>query len=132
MIEQKLKTYFERYKNLSPRADFVANSKKIIFSTTQQLPAFSWRLRVFESITASGALALASILLVVLFGGFSYLNYQGGSVATNTNSPEAQALLKEASSLVASVQIKEIERFAESSEQVVTALDTLSKEAGSN
>jgi hypothetical protein len=89
-------------------------------------------LRIFESITASGALALASILLVVLFGGFSYLNYQGGSVATNTNSPEAQALLKEASSLVASVQIKEIERFAESSEQVVTALDTLSKEAGSN
>jgi hypothetical protein len=132
MIEQKLKTYFGKYNNLSPRAEFLSHSKRVIFATQQQLPAASWRSRIFESVTASGALVLASLLIVFVFGGISYLNHDTGSVATSANSPEAQAMLKEASSLVASVQIKEIERFTESAEQVVTALDTLANDTQSN
>jgi hypothetical protein len=131
MIEQKLTTYFSRYKKLSPSADFVASSKRIIVASRQELPALSWRVRIFESVTASGALALASFLLLVIFGGISSIGGGAANVASSNN-PEAQALLKEASSLVASVQIKEVDRFVESAEQVVTALDTLSQEVKSN
>lgn len=124
MIEQKLTTYFSRYKKLSPRAEFVMQSKLKITTEVQQLPAFSWGRRLFESATTGGALALASFLLILILGSISYVNKGGPVVASGD--PETQALMREASTLVASVEIKEVDRFTESSIQVVSALDTLS------
>ncbi len=135
MIDQKLTTYFSRYKTLTPRADFVSSSMAKILLTEQQQPINfnTFRTRFLESITVGSALALASLMLLVVLGGISYLGQQSGVATVATISPASKdadtvALLQEASKLVSSVQIKEVDNFAESSEQVVSALDKLSKE----
>lgn len=131
MIEQKLTTYFSKYKQLSPRAEFLASSKSRIAASSQFIPAFSWRKRVMESLTAGGALALASLMLVVVLGGLSYASRQAGVVATGgTRNAEAEILLKEASALTSAVHIGEVEQFNESSEQVVMALNQIAQEEG--
>ncbi len=129
MLEQKLTTYFARFKSLTPSAEFVAKSKTSIVFSKQESPVTMnlWR-SVRESFTSAGALALASLLLVVVVGGISYVGKNAGSVATSAgNDPEAVALLHEASQLTASVQIKEVDRFTQSAESVAVALDKLSK-----
>ncbi len=130
MLEQKLTTYFARYKSLTPRAEFLAQSKLRIAMSKQEQPAvrMTLRARLAQSLTLSGALALASVLLVVVLGGVSYLSKRTGGVATTAAvDAEAIALLHEASQLTSSVQIKEVDRFTQSSESVAVALDKLSK-----
>ena len=129
MIDQKLTTYFSRFKNLAPRSEFISSSKTQIISEAQESRGlFVWRSRFFESITVGGALAMASLLIMLVIGGVSFLTEKTGSVATTSSDPDAQALLHEASRLASSVQIKEVDRFTESAEQVVSALDALSRQ----
>jgi hypothetical protein len=131
MIEQKLKTYYAQFQKLSPRAEFLFRSKVQITAATQGLPVRpSFKQRFIESITAGGALALASLFLVIIIGGISYISREAGSgaVATTATDPDSAALLREASQLTSSVHIGEVDRFSESAEQVVSALDQLSKE----
>jgi hypothetical protein len=130
MIEKKLTTYFARYKKLMPSAEFLHRSKTTIAFAKQEAVGFGGlRSRIVESLTASGALALASLLLLVVLGSISYIGSKTGAtlVQNSTTDAETTALLKEASLLVSSVQLKEVDSFAESSEQMVSALDILSK-----
>jgi len=130
MLEQKLTTYFARYKSLSPRAEFLANSKTRILMTRQEQPALRLTLaqRIRESLTVGSAVAMASLLLIVVLGGISYVGQHSAAVATKTAADtESIALLHEASQLTASVQIKEVDNFTQSAESVAVALDKLSK-----
>jgi hypothetical protein len=130
MLEQKLKNYYARFNKLAPRAEFLLRSKSQIAAGPQGLSVrLTFKQRFIESITASGALALASLFLVIVVGGISYISQAGVStVATTAADPDSVALLREASQLTSSVHISEVDRFSESAQQVVTALDQLSKD----
>lgn len=124
-IEQKLTAYFARYRTLMPRAEFMAQSRLRATQNVQepaQRPVFG--ARFFESLTAGSALALASLLLIIVLGGVSYLAKRGGQVAATT-SLSNDSLVREATGLTFKVQIKDAEYFDQSAEQVVQALDKI-------
>lgn len=126
MIEQKLQNYFKRYTSVTPRAEFALRSRAQI-TCLAQLPTSrpTWIMRFKETLTTGGALALASLLLLIVLGGISYVAKQGGltggSVALN-----AAALSREASALSFNVQLKDAQYFDESASQVARVLDKLS------
>lgn len=130
MVEQKLTTYFSKYKRLTVRAEFLVSSKNRIAAIPQPVSLFAWRKRLLETITTGGALALSSVLLIVVLGGLSYATRQAGMMATgeSTRTADTAALLREASQLTSAVHINEVEQFNESSEAVVMALNTIAQE----
>lgn len=132
-IEQKIQKYFDVMKRHVPGADFLMRSKATILISAQEPPApAGFRAKVLESLTAGSALALASLLLLVVLGSISYVGTQTAATlaTTATHDADAEALLREASQLVSSVQIKEVDQFLESSEQMVSALNALSEQLG--
>lgn len=132
-IEEKIQKYFTVVKRRMPSVEFLTRSKATILIARQESPVpTGLRAKIVESLTASSALAMASILLLVVLGSISYVGTQtAATLATNTvQDPDAEALLREASQLVSSVQIKEVDQFLESSEQMVSALNLLSEQLG--
>lgn len=132
-IEQKIQKYFDVMKRRVPGADFLMRSKATILISAQESPApVGFRAKILESLTAGSALALASLLLLVVLGSISYVGTQTAATlaTTATHDADAEALLREASQLVSSVQIKEVDQFLESSEQMVSALNALSEQLG--
>jgi hypothetical protein len=82
-------------------------------------------MRVRETVTTGGALALASFLILAVVSGISYVSNQAGQIATaSLNSNDS--LAKEASQISFKVQIQDAEYFDESASQVVRALDRIS------
>ena len=132
-IEQKIQKYFDVMKQRVPGADFLTRSKAtILVSAQESATPVGFRAKILESLTAGSALALASILLLVVLGSVSYIGTQTAATLATNNShdADAEALLREASQLVSSVQIKEVDQFLESSEQMVSALNALSEQLG--
>ncbi len=126
MIEQKLHNYFKHFTSITPRAEFASRSLARI-TTTAQMPATSpvWFMRVKESLTTGGALAMASLLLLIVLGGISYVAKQSGQVVATASLGDA-ALMREASQLTFNVQLKDAQYFDESASQVARALDRIS------
>ena len=125
MIEQKLQNYFKRFTTITPRAEFVARSREAVTGFAQ-LPRLqsNWIMRFKETLTTSGALALASFLLFAILGSISYVTKNTDQVATTAFNNDA--LVREATQLSFQVQLKDAEYFDESASQVVQALDRIS------
>lgn len=128
MIEQKLHAYYKRFATISPRADFVARSRGSITHLAQEPVASLWRTRIIDTLTASGALALASFLLLAIVAGISYATRSSGVLMARTGLNDA-ALTRETTDLAFKVQIKDAEYFDESASQVARALDTIVSDA---
>ncbi len=126
MTEQKLQNYFKRFTAITPSAEFASRSRAQVVSAAQ-MPAIrlTWIMRFKETLTTGSALALSSLLLLIVLGGISYVSKQGGltggAVALN-----AASLSREASALSFNVQLKDAQYFDESASQVARVLDELS------
>jgi hypothetical protein len=127
MIEQKLQNYFKRFTAITPRSEFVMRSRMQVTSSGQLPIAETWLSRMKESLTTGSALALASLLLLIVLGSISYVSKQGGQMAT-TSSLSNDTLTREAAQLSFQVQLKDAEYFDESASQVVRALDSIANE----
>lgn len=126
MIEQKLQNYFKHFTAIKPSAEFASRSLAQITGTAQlPVAAPTWIMRFKETLTTGGALALTSLLLLIVLGSISYVAKQGGRFAA-TNPLADDALVREASQLTFNVQLKDAQYFDESASQVARALDRLS------
>jgi hypothetical protein len=72
----------------------------------------------------TGAIGLASVLLLVILGSLSYSN-QGGSTNSSFNS---NAIVAEAQSANFELHIKEVTYFDESAKQVALALEKIAED----
>ena len=92
MVEQKIQNYFKRFTAVAPSAEFASRPLAQITSLPQ-FPAVSptWFMRIKETATTGSALALASLLLLIVLGGISYVAKQGGQLAANATPSDASA-----------------------------------------
>jgi hypothetical protein len=125
-MNKNLLTFFKSAKTLSPRQEFLSVSKQIIINTQQQQPMFAvTRIRLFNSLKFSAALAFASFLLFALLNGSS--SFSGGGSTALINSKDQ--LLGEANLTNFQLQIKEAAYYAQTADQVAVALDEISNSA---
>ncbi len=129
MIETKLEKYLQSINRATLRADFVPQSLARIISMPQEAARQTLRERLWESVTTGSALALSSLLLVIVLGGISYLSHRSaGTVAVSGGLSDDQ-LVREASQFTFQVQIHEAQLFDESAQKVALILDTLTKDS---
>jgi len=124
MIEQKLTTYFKRFNSITPRVEFISQSRARVSFSEQLSPVRSWQVKLVESLTTGSAVALASMLLLVVIGGASYVSKNTAQVASKSGLSD-MALMDEAAQITFNVQLKDAEYFDESASQVVLALDRI-------
>ncbi len=128
MTEDFLKQLLQPLRRIEPEQTFIAASKARILLATQEPPmnmlSSRLRIRFFESLTLTGAIALASFLILIAFGSISYLSGGGATLATSFNN---DALISEAQSTDFQLQIKAVTYFDESAKQVAMALDKITQ-----
>lgn len=123
MNEATLQKLLNPLTGITPSPEFAMRSKaQILMSAQEQTVPARVRVRFFESLTVTGAIGLASVLLLVILGSLSYSN-QGGS----TNSFNSNAIVAEAESANFELHIKEVTYFDESAKQVALALEKIAE-----
>jgi hypothetical protein len=131
MEEQLLKNLLRPLRRISPESAYMTRSKQLIAMTRQEAAVAPIRSRlrkgIFESMTMTAGLALASLLLLVAVGSLSTLtgSNTNGKVAASFNN---DSLALEAQSADFTMQIQEISYFDESAKQVALVLDKISNE----
>ncbi len=122
-MEQKILQILKALKILQPEKGFLERSRNLIMSAPQK--QFPGLVRgVLDSLKLSMALSLASLLLFVVIGGFSYLNLQKISPGAVSLINEAK-LRSEASSLDFQIQLGEVKYYLESDEAIGAEIDKL-------
>lgn len=126
IILQKLLSPLSR---ITPDMAYMTRSKTMIALRSQEAPTEPLRVRfmsrIFESMTLTAGLALASLLVVIALGSISYINgSRSGQVAASFNN---DSLALETKSADFNFQIQDIGYFDESAKQVTMALDKISK-----
>ncbi len=122
-MEEKILQFLKALKVLQPEKGFLERSKNLIMSAPQK--QFPGLVRgVLDSLKLSMALSLASLLLFVVIGGFSYLNLQKISPGAVSLINEAK-LRSEASSLDFQIQLGEVRYYLESDEVIGAEIDKL-------
>lgn len=131
MYEILLKKLLAPLSRITPDSGYMTASKAQISLREQEMPSqlLSSRFfsRIFESVTFTAGLALASLLIFVAIGSLSYLaGSSNGKLASSFNN---DSLALEAKSIDFSMQIREISYFDESAKQVALALDKISEKS---
>ncbi len=122
-MEQKLLEILKALKILQPDKGFLERSKNLILSVPQK--QFPGLVRgILDSLKLSAALTLASLLLFVVIGGFSYLNLQKISPAAVSLINEAK-LKSEASNLDFQIRLGEVSYYLESDQTIGAEIDKL-------
>lgn len=133
MYEILLKKLLSPIKRIQPDSAYMQRSKALISLRNQETASLPLNLplskrftsRIFESVTFTAGLALASLFIFIALGSLSYLAGEpGGQMASSFNN---DSLALEAKSVDFSMQIKEISYFDESAKQVALALDKISE-----
>ena len=129
MEEILLKKLLSPLTRITPDAGYMANSKARISLRGQEIQnqplGARFFSRVFESVTFTAGLALASLFIFIALGSLSYL--AGGAPSGQvTSSFNNDSLALEAESVDFNLQISEISYFDESAKQVALALDKIS------
>lgn len=129
MEEMMLKKLLSPLNRITPDKAYIARSKTMIALSAQDTPTEPLRVRfmsrIFESMTLTAGVALASLLVVIALGSISYISgSRTGQVAASFNN---DSLALEAKSADFNFQIQDIGYFDESAKQVTMALDKISK-----
>ncbi|PIR87831.1 MAG: hypothetical protein COU10_02505 [Candidatus Harrisonbacteria bacterium CG10_big_fil_rev_8_21_14_0_10_45_28] len=129
MENKKFQNLIALIAKITPDSGFFARSKSEILSTPQSARGFSFPIRIFEGITPRTAFAFASIFLVVIISGASYLSSSSSQLASSLNDT---ALVKEATQATFEIQIAEAAYFDESADKVALALDKIAGVSSEN
>ncbi len=124
-IEQKILSLLKDACSIRPSEEFRARSRERILSAAQTPSLFhSIRRELAENLTFGLALGMASIMLLVIFGGFTYWDRLFPGVSPTLS---AQDLMREAENLDFKIQLKEA-KYLDTSAQQIGALLTEIKE----
>lgn len=126
-MEDKLITLLKTLSLIEPdEASKVRSRSRIVVAKTPTLSRV--RTGFFESMKLGTAMALASVLLFIIVGGFSYFKLT--SVATVASSSfDFKTLSAEAANIDLRVQLGEAEYFDDSARQMATVLNDVSETA---
>ena len=118
-INKKLEDIFEGAKSIRPEASFVARSKSMLFSAPARTSIWEIiRRGITEPLTFGVTLALASVLLLFLFGGVA---------PWSAGDQKNRELLSEAEQLNFQIQLNEAQYYTESADEVAAYLGELKK-----
>ncbi len=124
-MDEKLRKIFEEAKAIRPEGNFVARSRSMLFAAPPRPSVWHVIQRgIMEPLTFGATLALASALILILFGGVSRL----GGPADTAN----RELLSEAESLDFQIQLSEAQYFTTSADEVAVFLGELKKPGNQN
>ena len=133
MEEIILKKLLSPLTRIYPDSAYMKHSKELIAFSRQEVALKPLRVRltsrIFESVTFTASVALASVLLVIGLGSLSSLGGANGQVAASFNN---DSLALEAKSADFNIQIQAITYFDESAKQVSLALDKISEITNNN
>ena len=121
MEERNLISHIELCRSIEPSGEFRERARRAILSLPQKHPSWIEMVRheFVENLKFSFSLALASFLLVAVFGGFAYWrNLIPGGRFTN----ESRELLTEAEKMNFGIELGEAEYFSESAKEITLIL----------
>ena len=120
MNENELINHISLCRSIEPSRDFMERSKKAILMLPQK--HLSWgemvRYEIVENLKFSFSLALASFLLVAVFGGFAYWN----NLLPGKFTTQSRDLLTEAEKMNFGIELGEAEYFSESAKEITLLL----------
>jgi hypothetical protein len=117
MKEERLIKILKAFSQIKPDDGFIERSQVLILSASRRTTK-----RV--GLQFGPVLAFVSLVLLLIFGGLSYLN----APKTSLTSLDADNLLNEAANLDISIHFKEAKYFDESVKEVAAILERVSKE----
>ncbi|MEK7554605.1 MAG: hypothetical protein AAB518_01300 [Patescibacteria group bacterium] len=126
MHEQELITVVQLCRAVEPSTDFKERSRRLIAALPQKRPTWIEVVsrELVENLKFTFSLALASFILVAVFGGFAYWrNFIPGGRFTN----ESRELLSEAEQINLGIELGEAEYFTESAREMTLLLGEIRK-----
>ena len=128
-MEQLFKT-LKKFKNIEPGAEYKKRSLMLIYNAPQNQR--DKELKIFQpffySFQMGTALALATVLIVLVSGGFAVLGRKISSV-TLTNNVNTKNLTDEANSLNIQIQLSQLKYYEDSLQKIDVALNQTSNHA---
>lgn len=126
-MEEQLIKILKELKGIKPEEGFVKRSRQLVLASPIKARGFlGLKMNFLESFKLAAALTLASALLFVLLGGFSYLNLKNLSPMGLT-SLNAENLKAEAEKLDFQIQLGEAVYNINSDKEVGLKIDELLK-----
>ena len=121
MEEQDFINAIRLCRSIEPSADFTNRSRRSVAALPQKRPTWFevFRRELTENLKFSFSLAMASFILVAVFGGFAYWrNFIPGGRFTN----ESRELLSEAEQMNFGIELGEAKYFDESAKEITLLL----------
>lgn len=116
-MEEQLFKKIKLLQSVQPRKEFTEQSRRLVLAAPQASPLMGFFTRVIDTLKYSAALGLATVLLFLFIGGFSYFKITNISPLVLT-SFEAQGLEQEVQSLDFRIQLGQAKYFDEATQQV--------------
>lgn len=122
MIEDALKKALKAGRDIQPSEELRGRLSRLVTLSPQNKLGFfeTLRFEFAENVSSSAALALASILVAVVVGGFTYL-FGGGTGAIARDS----ALEAETENLDFQIQLKEVQYLNDSAAEITAYLEEI-------
>lgn len=128
MMEDKLLKILKYFRNIQPDKNFAARSKQQLLSMKKPSHHLATvKIGFFDSLKFSGALALASLLIFVLFGGLTFFSIQNISPTILTSFND-EKLLAESEAANIEIKLKEVRYYERSAQEVAALLDEVLKQ----
>ena len=130
-MEDKLLKILKKAKAIEPEEVFGARSRRLILAARQNQPGFleTVKIGLIENFKFGLALGLATILIIVIFGGFRYFE---NAAVTEAPAAGGQDLLAEVEKLDFQIQLDEAEYFTESAKEITALLKEIQRGENEN
>lgn len=130
-MNDKIIKILKKFALIEPDGSFRERSRTEILLTPRSENSFKKvSAGVFESMRLGTTLVLASVLLLILVGGFSYFKLNSAA-SIASSSFDFETLNREAQKIDLQIKLNEIDYFDDSVQDVAAVLDDLSDEKGS-
>ena len=126
-FEEKILTVLKEGCSVQPGEEFKERSRATILAAHQTPSMFhTFRRELIEHLTFSMALGMASITLLIIFGGFSYWDtlFPGASPSLSS-----QELTREAENLDFKIELKEAKYLNTSAQQIGALLNEIDEDS---
>lgn len=123
-MEEQILKILRAFRGITPDADFTARSRSIVAGAPQRRTIA--RIGFFDSMKLGTAMVLASVLLFVLVGGFSYFQLTN-TASVAASSFDFEMLNAEARKIDIRIQLGEATYFNDSTQQMAAALNDVSE-----
>ena len=130
-MEEKIYKILKAGRSINPSEEFKTRSRRLIVTTPQNQPGIFYTIRneLLENFGFGLALGLASLLIFVILGGFSYFKT---SFAPENITLIGEELIAEVENLDFQIQLGAAKYFEESAEEIAALLKEIEEADGKN